>query len=268
MQIPHSLLRHETSTILKHMRAAFTVFFAASALASAAFAEEGWINLFNGKDLSGWTQKTGIAKYTVEDGCLIGQSIAGSRTNSFLCTEKNYDNFILELDFECDSVLNSGVQIRSEWFDHPTHVEWKGKTINIPAGYVHGYQVEIDADANKKRWWTAGIYDERRRLWLYPGELGGSKEEFTERGGALFRTNDWNHLRIQAIGDSITTFLNGQQCAHINDSMTPSGFIGLQVHQIGNDESHAGAQVRFKNIRLKPVSPPAAQAAVTPSSVR
>jgi hypothetical protein len=237
------------------MRNALAMLLALSALAaSSASAQDGWLNLFNGKDLSGWTQKTGDAKYLVEDGCLVGQAVAGSKTNSFLCTEKDYDNFFLELDFKCDSVLNSGVQIRSEWFAHPTQVEWKGKTIKIPAGYVHGYQVEIDADAAKKRWWTAGIYDERRRLWLYPGQLGGSAEEFTQQGGRIFKTNDWNHLRIEAVGPSIKTFLNGVPCADITDSMTSKGFIGLQVHQIGNNESHAGAQVRFKNIRLKPVA--------------
>ena len=230
---------------------------------SSVCAEEGWVDLFNGKDLTGWSQKTGKAKYFVENGCLVGQAIAGSRTNSFLCTDKDYDNFILKLDFKCDSVLNSGVQIRSQWFDHPTQVEWKGKPIHIPAGYVHGYQVEIDADAVKKRWWSGGIYDERRRLWLYPGELGGDKDAFTKQGGEIFHTNDWNHLRMEATGDSIKTFLNGVPCAHITDSMTPKGFIGLQVHQIGNDEAHAGAEVRFKNIRIKPVTPTPAQASVS-----
>jgi hypothetical protein len=211
------------------------------------------VSLFNGKDLSGWTQRTGKAKYFVEDGCIVGQAVAGTKTNSFLCTDKDYANFILDLDFKCDSVLNSGVQLRSHVFDHDTKVEWKGKTIDIPAGYVHGYQVEIDADAAKKRWWTAGIYDERRRLWLYPGQLGGDSAEFTERGGQIFKTNDWNHLRIEAVGPSIKTYLNGAACANITDSMTPSGFIGLQVHQIGNEPSYAGAQVRFKNIRLQPM---------------
>ena len=210
-------------------------------------------DLFNGKDLSGWTQRTGKAKYFVENGCIVGQAVAGSKTNSFLCTDKDYDNFILDLDFKCDSVLNSGVQIRSHVFGHDTKVEWKDKSINIPAGYVHGYQIEIDADAAKKRWWTAGIYDERRRLWLYPGQLGGDPAEFTRQGGLIFKTNDWNHLRIEAIGPSIKTFLNGTPCASITDSMTPSGFIGLQVHQIGDDASHAGAEIRFKNIRLQPV---------------
>ena len=218
-------------------------------------AKSGWINLFDGKDLAGWTQKTGKARYYVEDGCLVGEVVPGTKTNSFLCTTKDYDNFILELDFKCDALLNSGVQIRSEYANTPRTVEWKGKTIKIPQGYVYGYQVEIDADAARKRMWTAGIYDERRRLWLYPGQLGGDAKSFSAQGNQIFNTNAWNHLRIEAVGDSIKTYLNDVLCAHINDSLTPKGFIGLQVHQVGDDTSKAGLQVRFKNIRLKKVEP-------------
>ena len=83
-----------------------------------------WISLFNGHDLSGWTQKGGQAKYSVADGCIVGETVPGT-PNSFLCTEKAYDNFILELDFKVDPRLNSGVQIRSECFDQPTQVEWQ-----------------------------------------------------------------------------------------------------------------------------------------------
>ena len=66
-----------------------------------ASAEEGWINLFNGTNLDGWTQKTGKATYFAEDGCIVGQMhVPGGGTNSFLCTTKDYDNFVLELDFK------------------------------------------------------------------------------------------------------------------------------------------------------------------------
>jgi hypothetical protein len=230
-------------------------------------AGHGWTSLFNGKDLTGWVERGGHAKYFVEDGCLVGEALGGNVTNSFLCTTKNYDNFILELDFKDDPMLNSGVQIRSEWYDHPTSVEWKGKTIKIPAGYVHGYQVEIDADVARKRLWSAGIYDERRRLWLYPGQLGGDKTEFSEQGAKIFIPNDWNHLRIEAVGDSIKTYLNGVLCANINDSMTPTGFIGLQVHHIGDKDFKPGVQIRFRNIYIKHVKPHAPEPEPTPNTL-
>ncbi len=225
-----------------------------------------WTELFNGKDLTGWAEKGGHAKYFVEDGCLVGEVIPGNKTNAFLCTTKNYSNFIMELDFKDDPMLNSGVQIRSEWDDHPTSVEWKGKTINIPAGYVHGYQVEIDADNVKKRWWSGGIYDDRRRLWLYPGQLGGDQKEFTKQGGMIFKDGDRNHLRIEAVGDSIKAYLNGVLCAHIHDSMTPTGFIGLQVHHV-SDTSQTRPQIRFKNIRLMEVTPKAEKPEPEPNTL-
>src|ERR1700722_19481160 len=124
---------------------------------------KGWISLFNGKDLTGWKQLTGNASYFVEDGCIVGQMhVPGGGTNSFLCTTKDYDNFIIELDFKADPRVNTGLQIRSQFADKPVSVDWQGKAINIGAGYVYGYQVEIDTDFNGKTW-TGGIYDERRR---------------------------------------------------------------------------------------------------------
>ncbi len=211
-------------------------------------ADDDWVNLFNGKDLSGWTQKGGKAKYSVQDNCIVGETVTGT-PNSFLCTKEDYGNFVLELDFKVDPRLNSGVQIRSQCFDHETQVEWKGQTIKIPAGRVHGYQVEIDPDVPRKRMWTAGIYDESRRLWLYPGQLGGDTNAFSRQGLELFKADDWNHLRVEATHGSITTFLNGTQSAYISDSMTLKGFIGLQVHSASTN----GLQVRFRNIRLLPV---------------
>ena len=230
-------------------------------------ADEGWILLFNGKDLSGWTQKSGDARFFAEDGCIVGEAVSGSDTNSVLGTKKYYDNFILELDFKVDPQLFSGVHIRSEYAAKPIRLEWRGVAYTIPEGRVYGYLVLIDpspihrwwtATLFDQRWWTGGIYDEERRMWLYPGVLGGDPDEFSRRGKVIFNTNGWNHFRIEAVGDSIKTRLNGVPCAQINDSLTPTGFIGLQVRAWISDDEHyklAGAKVRFKNIRLKPVNP-------------
>jgi hypothetical protein len=236
------------------------------------FAREGWINLFNGRNLSGWTQKSGNARFFVEDGCIVGEAVSESDTNSVLGTKKDYDNFILELDFKVDHQLFSGVHIRSQYAAKETRWEWDGRPLTIPAGHVYGYLVMIDpspihrwwtATLYDQRWWTAGIYDEMRRMWLYPGALGGDPDEFSRQGRKIFHTNDWNHLRIEAVGDSLKTYLNGVLCAHVKDSMTPKGFIGLQVRAWISDDDHEtleGAKVRFKNIRLKPCSPKPARA--------
>ena len=208
------------------------------------------VDLFNGKDLSGWVQRGGKAKYFVEGREIVGQAVTNT-PNSFLCTEKTYGDFILEYDFKVDPNLNSGVQIRSECFEHPKEIEWKSKTIKIPAGRVHGYQVEIDPGVPDHLMWTAAVYDEARRGWLYP--VPGNKEQgaaFTEQGRRLFKANDWNHVRVKAVGDSIKTWLNGSPRADLKDSMTARGFIGLQVHSVGDRLDRNGIQVRWRNLRI------------------
>lgn len=219
-----------------------------------AMAAETWTDLFNEKNLDGWVQRGGVATYKVEDGVIVGTSIMNT-PNSFLCTPRDYGDFILEYEFKVDPRLNSGVQIRSQSFSSPTELVWEGKKITIPADKVHGYQIEIDPDPKKDRWWTGGIYDEGRRNWLFPGILGGDAKEFTAQGRKIFKQGDWNKIRLEAIGNSLKTTLNGTPCASITDSLTPSGFIALQVHSIGKDQSVDGAQVRWRNLKIQEVSP-------------
>lgn len=189
-------------------------------------ADAPWEPLFNGKDLSGWTQKGGKAGYEVKDGMVIGSTVHNT-PNSFMCTDKNYGDFILELDYKVDPSMNSGIQIRSN--SMPVYQN----------GRVHGYQVEIDPS---DRAWSAGIYEEAQRGWLVP---------LTDnpKAGHAFKQNDWNHYRIEAIGDTIKTWINGIAAANLIDDKTHDGFIALQVHQIGDKDS-AGKQIMWKNIRI------------------
>jgi hypothetical protein len=185
------------------------------------------INLFNGKDLKGWKVLNGKAKYEVKNGEIVGTTVHGE-PNSFLVTEEVYGDFILSLEFKIDSGTNSGIQFRSE--SKPDYQN----------GRVHGYQMEIDPSA---RAWTGGIYDEARRLWLYP-------LEYNPAGKKAFKQGEWNTVRIECIGNTLRTFVNGVPAAHVIDDMTPKGFIALQVHSVSKPED-AGKQVRFKNIRLQ-----------------
>jgi hypothetical protein len=102
-----------------------------------------------------------------------------------------------------------------------------------------------------ERMWSAGIYDEGRRGWLFPddGETGAG-QAFSEQGPKIFKPDDWNHVRVEAVGDSIKTWLNGTPCAVLKDSMTPRGFIALQVHGIGKAVGKNGTQVRWRNLKL------------------
>lgn len=185
-----------------------------------------WRELFNGKDLKGWKQVKGEAKYAVEDGELVGTTVS-SRVNSFLVTEQVFDDFVLELDFKMDST-NSGVQIRSE------------SKADYQDGRVHGYQVDFDPTP---RAWTGGIYDEARRGWIYP-------LNYNPGAGNAFKPREWNKLKIECIGASIRVWVNGTPTASIIDSTTPKGFIALQVHGVYRPED-VGKKIRWKNIRIK-----------------
>lgn len=185
------------------------------------------VSLFNGKNLSGWHLQNGFAKYEVQNGELVGTSVAGS-PNSFLVTDKTYGDFILTLEFKVDSTQNSGIQIRSE--SNAAYDNYR----------VHGYQVEIDPSS---RAWTGGIYDEARRGWLYPLTYDIAAQK-------AFKQNEWNKFYIECIGNNIRTWINNVPAAFLIDSLTHEGFIGLQVHAIG-DNTIAGSQVRWKNIRIQ-----------------
>jgi hypothetical protein len=232
-----------------------------SSLTAAAFlaalpvpAQAGWVNLFNGTNLDGWQEHGGKAQYTVDDGVLTGESVPGTG-NSFLCTTQAFGNFELEAEFKCDALLNSGVQIRSEVFPNATNAIIGGREFKFAADRLHGCQCEIDMDAARGRMWTAGIYDEARRGWLFPGAEGGDAKRFSIQGRAVSKNGEWNKLRIVANGPSIKTWLNGVARAEINDRVTPRGVIGLQVHGVGNATNKVGLKVSFRNLRLHELPP-------------
>jgi hypothetical protein len=205
--------------------------------------------LFDGKTLNGWTQQGGEAKYHVENGVIVGESVPNT-PNSFLCTEKKYGDFVLEYEYKCDNRLNSGVQFRSNVFDEETVVESDGKKRKIAAGRVHGYQVEIDPN-KPDRSWSGGIYDEGRRGWLYPGIRGGDAKAFTKQGQKVYKPGEWNSVRVECNGNSIKTWLNGEPRADFTDDMTAEGFIALQVHGIGGNEAAAGTMVQWRNLMIR-----------------
>jgi hypothetical protein len=193
-----------------------------------------WVSLFNGKDLSGFKQLNGKAKYEVRNGEIVGTTKFGE-PNSFLATEKLYGDFVLELDLKMFANMNSGVQFRSEAGNASTEMS----NSKIP-DRVFGYQAEVDPST---RAWSGGIYDEARRGWLYP-------LEFNPAAKKAFKPNDWNHYKIECIGNSIRTWINGVPCAYVIDDMTPKGFIALQVHSIQKQEDE-GKEIHWKNIKIK-----------------
>lgn len=205
-------------------------------ISTGAFAEDGWVSLFNGKSLEGWTQKNGWASYAVEEGAIVGRTAKGS-PNSFLCTLDEYGDFELEFEVKVDNGLNSGCQIRSRQKE-----ETEGKGRNNQRGRVYGPQVEIESGPAEAGY----IYGEAtNRGWLTPEERLIPHDHF--------KNEEWNKFRIVAQGPRIQTFLNGEPIEDLADESIyethPRGFIGLQVHGIGED---AGPfEVRWRNIRIK-----------------
>jgi hypothetical protein len=217
-----------------------------------------WRELFNGRDLSGWSVHSGTARFRVEQGIVVGESVAKSG-NTFLCSDESFDDFELTLEYQVDPALNSGVQIRSEFFPEARTLELDGKAIPVAADQVHGYQLEIDMDPQRDRWWSGGLYDEARRGWLDPdGEKSARGIAFTEQGKRVSRPGAWNALRVVADGPEITTWLNGERRAHVSDRLTPRGRIALQVHGVGDDAARVGLAVRFRSVRIRPLQASAA----------
>lgn len=212
--------------------------FLAGAMTQLLADEAGWQPLFDGKSLDGWVQYGGKAKYRVEDGVLVGSCVPNT-PNSFLCTTREFTNFIFEIEFKVDEGLNSGIQLRSHHFYKPTEIEWKGKTIKVSAGRVHGLQAEIDTS---KRAWSAGVYEEGARGWL-------NDLKDNEPARNAFKHGEWNKYHIEARGDSIKTWINDVPAADLKDSRVASGFFGLQVHGVGKKEQTL--EIRFRNIRVK-----------------
>lgn len=194
------------------------------------------IQLFDGESLEGWHQENGTATYRVEDGAIVGRTATGS-PNSFLVTDEKYADFELEFDVQVHDRLNSGVQIRSK-----TRQEGEG---NFQPGRVWGPQVEIEASGENGA--EAGyVYGE-----------GGAGGWLTPEDRLIphtsFRDGEWNSYRIVAQGPRIQTFINGELIEDLTDEETYAtfreGFIGLQVHGIGEDEGPY--EVRWRNIRLR-----------------
>jgi hypothetical protein len=184
-------------------------------LCSIGYADSTETKLFNGKDLKGWSQ-VGGGKWSVKNGEIIGES--GDGSYGWLVTDRDYADFILELKFKAEDKGNSGIQFRSHLID----------------GKMHGYQAECDPIVGNH---TGGIYEELGRGWL---------AQPTPEGEKALQPNEWNHYRIQMIGDHITTYLNGKKIVDFEDSKTKKGIIALQVHSKKNPP----VKMRFKDISI------------------
>lgn len=185
-------------------------------LFSCASSDPNTIELFNGKNLDGWTNN-GEELWYVENGELICES--GPKAQyGYLTTNDYYGDFELTLDFKQEANGNSGVFIRS----------------TVEGTKVSGWQVEVAPPGSN----TGGIYESYGRGWLIQPE--------PEKDSAL-KMGDWNTMKILVVGDEVTSWLNGTEMVHLKDEKIGAGIgsIALQIHDGG------GIKVRWKNIKLR-----------------
>ena len=175
-------------------------------------------SLFNGENLDGW-EVFGTEKWYVEDGLLICES-GPDAGYGYLGTEKEYKNFILDLDFKQEADGNSGVFIRS----------------SVDGTTVSGWQVEV-APPGK---FTGGVYESYGRQWL---------KKPNKKKDAALKFGDWNHMKIEVNGNKVTSWLNGTEMVSFKDRIIGKGegSILLQIHDGG------GIKVKWKNIELTPL---------------
>jgi hypothetical protein len=173
-------------------------------------------SLFNGKNLDGW-KIYGTEKWYVEDGILICES-GPDKKYGYLATEKWYDNFILEVEFKQEANGNSGIFFRS----------------TIDGTKIKGWQVEV-APPNHD---SGGIYESYGRGWLH--QIPDDQEGFLKMG-------EWNRMKIQVVGNRVTTWLNEHQMTDLTDDKIGEGkgSIALQIHDGG------GIKVQWRNIVIQ-----------------
>lgn len=191
--------------------------------------EDGFVSLFNGKDLEGWTAKGGTCKFEVKDGCIIGTCVPKSNS-TYLCTDRNdFKDFVFTCDVKWEVNGNTGVQFRS-----------KTKPGKNDTTVVYGPQAELE-EIGKGRGWSGGIYGQSCGGYFYPLWLTAHSEARKAQ-----KSDDWNRITISAQGNVMKTWLNGVPCGHhVDDGSYAQGFFALQVHK--------GKQgvIRFKNLRVK-----------------
>ena len=173
----------------------------------------GFKDLFNGKDLAGWSVKGGKMKFEAKDGVIVGTCVKG-QPNGFLCTDKSFGDFVFTTEFKWEVTGNSGVMFRSA----TKEPDKKG------FARVFGYQSEMDPSDRR---WTGGIFGESMGGWKYPF----SKPEVHDAAKAAIKdVKAWNRMTVSAKGNVIKTWINGVPCSHLVNDERSEGFIGLQVH--------------------------------------
>lgn len=199
---------------------------------------EGFTELFNGRDLTGWKPYGGTCTFEVENGMIKGTCVPGS-ASTYLSTERSdFKDFVFTCDVKWLVDGNTGVMFRSK--TRPKKKKKLGSDVNQ---MVYGPQVELEGFDGfaKGRFWSGGIYGQSCGGYFYPLWL---KDHVPTR--TALKEEGWNRVTVSAKGNEVKTWVNGVPMANwTDDGSYPDGFFGLQIHK-----GPAGT-VLFKNIRIK-----------------
>jgi hypothetical protein len=206
---------------MKHFCTACFAFVAIFCAANLRAAEPRAEVLFDGHDLKKWVVMH-EGEWKIEEGVLVGRNGTNWSTNpeksgSWLRTAKEYKDFVLELDYAINERGNSGIFIRAGTEKNPAFT---------------GYEMQIAPDYGKPATIksTGALYD-----------VVAATKNMSKPAG------EWNHARIEAHGQNIKVWLNGEQIIDYKADRRETGYIGLQNHD-------TRSVVKFRNIRVAPWS--------------
>jgi Domain of Unknown Function (DUF1080) len=189
-----------------------------------AAAEEGFVPLFNGRNLDGWDGDPAL--WSVHKGVIVGTTDGHPiKQNTFLIYKQPYADFILKAEVKLRN-HNSGIQFRS-------------KVLPGPGWVVSGYQADFSEAGEKSAW--GNFYEEKGRSRT----LMKTPDEGWQIARSIYHKGDWNEYEILAQGNHFRLKLNGVQTIDARDDKAASGIIALQLH-MGEP-----MRVEARNIRLK-----------------
>ena len=206
-----------------------TTFLALSA--ATAHADDGAVPLFNGKDLSGWVNvNCGPKTFTVKDGCVV----TDGKPTGFLRTDRQYENFVLDMDWmhtNTKAVGNSGLFV------------WGDPLPAVGTGYTRGIEVQVLVNLELD-WatshgdlfsiWGATCKPDRPHPKGYARCLPSERRA---KGGG-----EWNHYKVTANDGTIKLEVNGKEVSGVSQCNPRKGYLALESE---------GAECRFKNIMIR-----------------
>lgn len=191
---------------------------------------QNWQPLFDGKTLNGWAVVDKPANVKIVDSSIVLHMTPYTSRHAFVRTTKKYKDFIFEVEFKRDLILDSGVLFRS--IDAP----------DTAFSALFGYMVKIDPQPNRQ--WTGGIFTDFGNGYQWLKTLDGDDNA----RNAEKKGSEWNNIRIEAQGQQIKVWLNGVPTTNLmDDKYREEGYIAFKIHFLQKDVEKSNLSIAFRN---------------------